>query len=219
MSVIPLTIHGQDPTVVTRTDDFEPRGRSILIRNLDESQFKPQKNDCNISYDLRVGKQYRDHRDTEGRFLPDGGEIKLLPGMAVIIQTEEEVHFPETAFGQIVPKVSLLQKGIANTPSKVDPGYHGYLLITAFNYGKRSVGLRRGERFCSLFISNVHDGIQPYDKPGKQIEGTAQQGAWQKLRDRFEANIGAVSAILILLIIISVILSIISISIRLSGPS
>jgi deoxycytidine triphosphate deaminase len=67
---------------------------------------------------LRVGDKFKDHRDATIQELKDGDEIELLPGNAVIIQTEEWVKFPRGLFGQILPRVSLLLLGIANTPSK-----------------------------------------------------------------------------------------------------
>jgi hypothetical protein len=89
----------------------------------------------------------------------------------------------------------LLQEGIANTPSKIDPGYKGHLLITAFNHGKRTVRLKRRQRFCALHLLRVDEGARPYDKPGKHIVGRPREGGWRHLRDLVEANIGTVTFI------------------------
>ena len=138
MSVIALTASGPEPSVVMSNDAFSREGPAILIQNGDIGQLGPSAGDCNATYDLRVGQRFRDHRSQEGQDLGPADEIRLLPGNAVIIQTEELVKFPKWRFGQILPKVSLLQVGIANTPSKVDPGYEGHLLVTAFNHGRRT---------------------------------------------------------------------------------
>jgi dCTP deaminase len=62
MSVIPLVV-GQ--TVATTEDDFEKaggrQGRTLLIRNFDAGQLVGD--DANLSYELRVGQEYKDHRD------------------------------------------------------------------------------------------------------------------------------------------------------------
>jgi dCTP deaminase len=155
MSIIPLTTHGPQPSIVTDAAEFDPNGTAILIRGIDAAQLSSSSGDCNVSYDLRVGGFYRDHRSFEGRTLQDDGFVELLPGNAVNIETEEEVSFPKWLFGQIIPKVSILQDGISNTPGKIDPGYAGRLLVTAFNHGKRTIKLRRGQRFCSMFISRI----------------------------------------------------------------
>jgi dCTP deaminase len=135
MSVIPLLLDGPNPTVVEREDQFRCDGNAMLILNIDKCQL--QGNQCNASYDLRIGRAYKDHREQERWTLPKDGKITLLPGGAILIETEEEVWLPHGMFGYIVPKVSLLQDGASNTLSKVDPGYHDHLVVTVFNLGKK----------------------------------------------------------------------------------
>ena len=196
MTVIALTALGPAPSVVTSKNDFSREGTAILIQNGDPGQLDAQTGDCNATYDLRVGQVFRDHRSQEGQDLGASGSIPLLPGNAVIIETQEVVAFPKWRFGQILPKVSLLQEGIANTPSKIDPGYEGYLLITAFNHGKRTVSLRRGQPFCSLHVFDVEGPVRPYDKPGKRISGAPKStGLWRRIRDWIDANVPTVAFI------------------------
>lgn len=211
MGVIPLIVEGPNQTVVEYRKEFETagglEGKVILIQGLDRNQLLSL-NDTNVSYDFRVGCEYRDHRDAGKKDLLQDGIIELLPGATVIIETEEFVHFPKSVFGHIVPKVSLLQKGISNTSSKVDPGYNGKLLITVFNLGKQKVQLRRGERFCSLYVLQVLEGARPYDKPPKRIVGEARRQTWQRSRDLLEANS---SLVMVALIIVTLILTIVQI--------
>lgn len=201
MSVIPLIVEGSNRTIVETREEFESagglNGKVILIQELDQAQLHSDK-DSNASYDLRVGCEYRDHRNVGRKELPPDGVIELLPGTAVIIETEELVHFPKYMFGHIVPKVSLLQKGISNTSSKIDPGYMGKLLITAFNLGKKTIQLRRGERFCTLYVLQVLEHVRPYAKPSKRLVGEAKRQRWQRLRDLLEINNALVMVILII---------------------
>ena len=83
MSVIPLILDGEFCTVVEMQSAFSLDGDAILIQGLDRDQLSAE-NDANISYDLRVGREYRDHRDIGKRELPEKCSIKLLPGAAVI---------------------------------------------------------------------------------------------------------------------------------------
>ncbi|MGM0788856.1 MAG: dCTP deaminase domain-containing protein [Bacillota bacterium] len=103
--------------------------------NLDEEKLN-NINDANTSSDLAIGDEYRDHREGRSTHLNDGDTITLEPGGAVVIQTQEWIRFPKTRFGQILPKVKLLEDGISNTTSKIDPGYIVFLTITLFNLGK-----------------------------------------------------------------------------------
>jgi dCTP deaminase len=193
MSVIALAAYGDNPSVVTSNEAFSRTGSAILILNADLEQLQVNHPDCNASYDLRVGGIFRDHRNRDGQALGPEQEISLLPGNAVIIETEEWVEFPRWRFGQILPRVSLLEQGIANTPSKIDSGYKGRLLITAFNHGKRTISLRRGQKFCSLHIFDVEGPVKPYDKPGKRISGqVGSAGWWRAVRDWIDANVPTV---------------------------
>lgn len=188
MGVVPFSTSPSRPSVVFAPGDFRLDGPAVLIVNPDMQQFADTATDCNASYDLRVGDKYKDHRNLTVQALNEGEHIKLLPGNAVIIQTEEEVRFPLGLFGQIFPRVSLLERGIANTPSKIDPGYPGHLLITTFNHGKRTETLQRGQRFCSLHLLTVEDGVRPYNRAGKQIGGLSRFPTLQLWRDWLEVR-------------------------------
>jgi dCTP deaminase len=208
MSVIPLVIEGENPTIVETPTAFNLEGSAILMRELDRDQLSSNA-DANLSYDLRIGREYRDHRDLGKRELPEGGEIKMSPGSAVIIETEEFLQLPRSMFGQILPKVSLLQAGISNTSSKVDPGYSGHLLVTVFNLGKKTVTLQRRQRFCSLCLFQVGTGAQLYNKPSKRIEGAAGRAFGQRIGDWFERNLPRLTAVLIFTTILLIILNIV----------
>ncbi len=206
MPVIPFVLDGSAPTVVTREDQFRYDGDAMLILNLDRQQLQGE--ECNASYDLRIGRAYKNHREQERWSLPENGEITLLPNTAILVETEEEVWLPQRMFGYIVPRVSLLQDGVSNTLSKVDPGYHDHLVVTVFNLGKKVITLRQGERFCALVVHDVRPGVKPFTGSGKKIEGRAGVGLFIRLWDRIEARPGmlaffsAVTAIVGLLIVV-----------------
>jgi dCTP deaminase len=183
------------PSVVTNSRDFSREKANILIQDGDSTQLTEISDECNSGYDLRVGRVFRDHRNEYGQELGDDDEIPLLPGHAVIIQTAEWVHFSDQVFGTIFPKVSLVQKGIANIPTKVDPGFKGHLLITVFNYGKRNETLRYKQRFCSIHIFNVLGDVRPYESPPPSI-GARRLGRWyQKFADWIDRHGTRISVI------------------------
>lgn len=202
MSVIPLAIEDPSPTVVRREEDFDLNGDAMLILSLDENQLRGDQ--CNASYDLRVGRAYKDHRERERYTLREGEGLTVLPGGALLIETEEEIWLPKGMFAYIVPKVGLLQDGLSNTVSKVDPGYHDHLVVTVFNLGKKEIPLKQGQRFCALVAHHVGDRIKPYTGPGKAIEGRVG-GSWLlKQWDRIEARpalLGVISLVLSLLVV------------------
>ncbi|AQU78998.1 dCTP deaminase domain-containing protein [Planococcus faecalis] len=172
MTIIPF-INSNDnyATIITEKSKFKLDGKEVCIVNLDDEQFSDEM-DSNVSYDLRVGESYRDHIKNKTVSISENQNIRLKPGAALIIETEEEVHFPLNKFGQILPKVKLLEKGVSNTTSKIDPGYQGSLTITLFNLGKETIFLDRKEKFCSLIIQDIADGARPYQKKGKKLPNT-----------------------------------------------
>jgi len=191
MSVVPLIRTGNSPTVVDDQGKFDVTGDAVLIYPWDPEQPRP--GDSNVSYDLRIGREYRDHRGGSKTELAEGDVIELLPGTAVLVETLEYVHLPQTRFGYVVPRVSMLQDAISNTLSKVDPGYPGRLIVTVFNLGRKVVPLKYGAPFCSLVIHTVGDGADLYGHGAKAIRGERMKGEFRKLLDRVEANAGALS--------------------------
>jgi len=188
MSIVPLRL---EESVVDSQDKFQAgggfEGNALLVFNLDGPQLADVAS-SNVSYDLRVGSEDRGHRDAEKTELPGDGEIILQPGNAVLIQSEEVVFLPRKLFGYVVPKVTLLQQGISNTLSKVDPGYNGPLIVTLFNLGKSDLRLKRYERFCSLVLHTVAEGATLYNKPGKRITGNPRKPWWPRAKDWIETN-------------------------------
>jgi deoxycytidine triphosphate deaminase len=213
MSVIPFILDGNNKTVVNQKDEYDKagglEGNVIFIQNLDTSQIRDTES-SNASYDLRVGDEYRDHRDSGKADLLDNGKIYLQPGSAVIIETAEEFQFPKSRFGHVVPKVSLLQYGLSNTSSKVDPGYYGRLSITVFNLGKRTIELKKHQPFCTLYILDVGEGSIPYAKPSKKIAGKSQTGLLNQVRDFIDTNQTTFTIILLILSSLQIILTIVS---------
>jgi deoxycytidine triphosphate deaminase len=195
MSVIPLTTEGDDRTIVQNQADFRLEGDALLIIGLDPTQL--QRGTSNVSYDLRIGAQCRDHRGNTVKTIPEGGVLTLRSGAAVIIQTEESIHLPRRLFGIIAPKVSLLELGLSSTFSKVDPGYNGHLLITLFNLGKSTVTLHRREVFCSLTLIAVAPGAYLYEKGPKQITAQSVKQPRRSFRDWVEVNHTVVTIVLI----------------------
>ena len=191
MSVTPLITSGERRTVVSTREDFDAAGgfggHVSLIVGIDGKQLSGTEGDSNASDDLRIGREYKNHRDQQKEELLAEGKITLLPGNAVIIETEETVCLPRSLFGYIVPKVSLLQKGISNTVSKVDPGYDGPLVVTLFNLGRKTVVLGRGDKFCSLVIHSVGDGALLYSKPAQRITGEVRRGQLRRVLDSITA--------------------------------
>jgi hypothetical protein len=75
-SIVPLKL---GESVVDSQDAFQKasgfEGDVVFIFNHDRTQLS--ETSPNVSYDLRVGSEYRDHHDAEKTELPDDGELVL----------------------------------------------------------------------------------------------------------------------------------------------
>ena len=127
----------------------------------------------------------------------------MLPGKALIIQTEEFIHLPRNMYATIAPKVTLLENGLSTTFSKVDPGYNGHLLITLFNLGKRTVTIDRGDRFCAMTVFEVRPGARLYQKGAKQITSQITKQPQPPLSFREKLDLHHVSATYALIVVTS----------------
>jgi dCTP deaminase len=204
VSVIPLIAEGPNRTIVQQQAQFSLEAPAVLILNADREQLV-ENDDSNVSYDLRIGQQCRNHVEKNVNNIAADGVVKLPPGAAFIIQTEEDLHLPRQMYGTIAPKVSLLQRGISTTFSKVDPGYHGHLLITLFNLGKNTVVLKRKDRFCALTLFEVRPGARTYDRGPKQIAASVTKQPRRGIRDWLsyhQVSVSVVSVVVTLLVIL-----------------
>jgi len=211
MTVVPFVVDGPSKTIVETREEFEAEGgldgSVILIKNLDRNQVDTsqiiERKSSNASYDLRVGGEYRDHRDLGKTDLPDNGTLYLPPGAAIIIETYEEVQFPRSRFGHIVPKVKLLMEGVSNTSSKIDPGFDGRLLITVFNLGTKRISLKKGQEFCTLYILNVQkEGLISREKDRPRMPGLRRENSFRRITTYIESNQALLSIINLLATIV-----------------
>jgi deoxycytidine triphosphate deaminase len=156
-------------------------GEAIMITHLDKPQIDDQQS-SNVTYDLRVGRHYRYLTHDDSHRLEDGRSFDLEPGQSVVIETEEEIHMPRSTLGLIVSRVTLSQRGLSNICTKVDPGYHGPVVVTATNDSRRRVTLTRGEAFCSIVFLSVEANARLYAKGSKSVDSLPQASTWLQRR-------------------------------------
>lgn len=170
MALVPWILkNGEKRTVVDRDCDFKQDGNAVLVVQFDSQQFSEKRLEnelcTNASYDLRVGNLYRMYSELSETQLNQGETIEVPPLSGLIVYTLELVRFPDNICGLVLPRESLLRKGLSNETTKVDPGYGpGRLNITVFNKTREKQTLKYGEPFCALELFQVAKGIIPYRK-------------------------------------------------------
>jgi deoxycytidine triphosphate deaminase len=189
MSLIPWITKAENPgeevNIVATRDKLVGFGgfnaKVVLVHNLDDKQFGKRDDGSyptNASYDLRVGETYFYYKKPTLRHLNDGDFVEIRPGAAAVIKVEEQVYLPSNIFGLILPRHSLLQQGLDNTATKLDPGYYGELHVTVVNHGRNTVRLQRKSRFCALCLFDVRGPVRPYDQGDKGMRGV-DTAAWR----------------------------------------
>ncbi len=103
-----------------------------------------------------------------------GEEMEVRPGDFVNIQTEEAVNLKSTDFGMIFAKVTLTQRGFTSFGSKIDPGYHGRLLLSFANNGHSSETLRKGQPICMIAIMVLDSDTEKQYSRGISIPPTSR---------------------------------------------
>ncbi len=149
-----------------------------LIENLSERELT---NPEGAGFDLRIGKVFHitsptflgiTHRESSSTTLVaeigKDTSYTLQPGEYVLAQTIEAVNMPTDLIGFLLLRSILFRGGIMLAATKIDPGYHGQLVVGLKNAGPQPFTIELGARF-------VHIQFSPID--GENVR--SYEGQWQ----------------------------------------
>jgi deoxycytidine triphosphate deaminase len=134
-------------------------GDSIVIDPFDPDSI----NIC--SYDLSVGEEYVSLRNPSiVRRLQEGELIKIEPGETILILTREYIALPPNITGLVVPRARMIARGTMINATRIDPTWHGKLLIGFTNLLKYPISLSYGEKFCACIFMECSKVDKPLTK-------------------------------------------------------
>ena len=111
-------------------------------------------------------------------------KITINPGKTAIIPTGIAVAIPKNYEIQIRPRSGLAaNKGISvlNTPGTVDSDYRGEIKIILINLGKKSFGVKSGDRVAQMVLCPVSKGkLQEVKNLPKTVRGKRGFGSTGK---------------------------------------
>ncbi len=84
--------------------------------------------------------------------------VVLEPGNFCAIPTGISVEIPEGFEAQVRPRSGLALKygiGILNAPGTIDADYRGEIKVIIFNFGKKRVRIKRGDRVAQMIFAPV----------------------------------------------------------------
>lgn len=143
-----------------------------------------------ISVDLRLDNRFRvfnDHtapyidlsgpRDEVQRIMDtvmgdeiiigEGEAFFLHPGELALAATYESVTIPDDLVGWLDGRSSLARLGLMVhvTAHRIDPGWHGQIVLEIFNSGKLPLALRPGMDICAINFETLSSAsAKPYNK-------------------------------------------------------
>jgi len=110
------------------------------------------------SLDFHIGEIYVPGRapNQAGKPTVIADRYILGGGQTVVIQTLEKISLPSELAGFGFPPSRISSQGVLLTnPGHIDPGYEGYLHLTAINMAKEPFEFRRGDVIATVVIAEL----------------------------------------------------------------
>ncbi|MFO3766827.1 dCTP deaminase [Proteus mirabilis] len=111
--------------------------------------------------------------------LPEGEVFYLHPGELALAVTLESVTLPDNVVGWLDGRSSLARLGLMVhvTAHRIDPGWHGHIVLEFFNSGKLPLALRPGMVIGALSFEPMSGSAdRPYNRR-QDAKYKNQQGA------------------------------------------
>jgi len=99
--------------------------------------------------------------------IPEGEAFFLHPGELALAATFESVTIPDDLVGWLDGRSSLARLGLMVhvTAHRIDPGWHGQIVLEIFNSGKLPLALRPGMDICAINFETLSSAAsKPYNK-------------------------------------------------------
>ena len=99
--------------------------------------------------------------------IPDDKAFFLHPGELALAATLESVTIPDDLVGWLDGRSSLARLGLMVhvTAHRIDPGWHGQIVLEIFNSGKLPLALRPGMDICAINFETLSSAsLKPYNK-------------------------------------------------------
>lgn len=139
-----------NPTEWWEQGDWDEIGDHLILDPFEPGSLR------GCTYELRVGAEYRLLGDPHTRrTLEPGDTFDLGPDETALVLTEEYVALPQTLMGLIVPRARRIFEGTSISATRVDPTWHGKLVIGVTNLAKSPTAISRGDSFCTLYFAET----------------------------------------------------------------
>lgn len=109
-----------------------------------------------FSYDIHLGEEA--FLINERRKIPViGPDIEFNPNDVVLVLSREYLGIPRTLAVSILPRFSLVRKGILLSMTKIDPTWYGRIAVGMVNQSNRPLKLNINQPFCTLVLHSLSE--------------------------------------------------------------
>lgn len=145
--------------------------------------------DCPTTIELKVGKICIKPGDSKTYKIDDSG-LKIRPKESWIIYTEQILYIPLNVFGVVTGKGNYIFQGCFISTGKIDPGFKGNLKIGFYNGSNKTITLKKGDKFATVFFLTMQAVL---DTPLKEYQNSPNPTTstirwWQKCEDYIISN-------------------------------
>jgi dUTPase len=184
--------------------DWDKAGIAVRRSSMADSAHNPiahmlAHSEERVALDLHIGDSYQVDFHS-WRALPD--QMTLRPNDCIRVLVDEIVETPRGVFGQICSRGAPSAEGLMVANQKVDPNFGGQLKLALFNAGNRSVIVKKGAVFASLWFGRIEPELPASEAPRRFVSDPQgltvrdRREQWRSVRGYVYTGVGStVSAV------------------------
>jgi deoxycytidine triphosphate deaminase len=152
--------------------DWASINKRILISPFSIENLGP------FSYDLCIGDEAFSVRTNRTVSLDEKRKVLIKPQDVFLVLTQEYIGLPPDFAASLMPRFSLVRKGLFQSMAKIDPSWFGKVAVGIVNHSGRPAQLVKGQPFCTLVIQRLEKPcsrvLNSRDMPALGEESMAQ---------------------------------------------
>jgi deoxycytidine triphosphate deaminase len=144
--------------ILTKQDIENKIDSGSLILHASKNQLQA------CSYDLRIGKIFRDGKKVDS--------VTVEPGEIISLLTEEELDMPNNIMATVFAINGKSSEGLlVLNPGHIDPGFKGHLTVQALNLRKTRLAIEKEESIFTIIFQHLSNSTtSPYSKNVSKAE-------------------------------------------------
>ena len=177
------------PAQLTQSAPVDPDqpgslGTQIFLRNFFAQRLGLTVGPLVLSHQYDWHRKRKRYKGIPGVFdlRLSGGNIALLPGESVTVNSIEHVTLGSNTGAITYPRLSHATAGLVLSTSYIDPYWDGILVLHLTNTARRPILLRFGEKFASTMFYDIVEGPVEPETRDKFVQKSHHYGlSWERI--------------------------------------